>query len=42
LIKKLRSEGLDPDHQQHIKDFDLSHKDSWRTVNPEEWKDGEG
>jgi len=36
LIKKLRSEGLDPTHHQHIKDFDLSHQDSFRTVSKEE------
>lgn len=38
LIDKLRVEGLDPAHRQHIKDFDLSHKDSFRTVTPDEWK----
>lgn len=38
LIEKLRVEGLDPTHRQHIKDFDLSHKDSFRTVTPAEWK----
>lgn len=36
-IKKLRHEGLDPAHQQHIKDFDLSHKDAFRTVKKHEW-----
>lgn len=39
-IHKLRNEGLDPAHKQHIKDFDLSHKDSFRTVTKEEWKVG--
>jgi NitT/TauT family transport system ATP-binding protein len=36
-IKKLRNEGLDPESRRHIKDFDLSHRDSWRTVKDEEW-----
>jgi NitT/TauT family transport system ATP-binding protein len=38
LVKKLREDGLEPDHRRHIRDFDLSHKDSFRTVSPEEWK----
>jgi NitT/TauT family transport system ATP-binding protein len=37
-VKKLREDGLEPDHCRHIRDFDLSHKDSFRTVSPEEWK----
>lgn len=37
-IHKLRNEGLDPAHQQHIRNFDLSHKDSFRTVTQEEMK----
>ncbi len=42
LIRKLRTEGLDPDHLQHIKDFDLSHKDSFRTVTEKEWNNKDG
>jgi len=38
IIQKLRIDGLDPDHRQHIRDFDLSCKDSFRTVSREEWK----
>ncbi len=38
LIKKVRHEGLDPMHRQHIKEFELNHKDSFRTVTKEEWK----
>jgi NitT/TauT family transport system ATP-binding protein len=41
LIRKLRTEGLDPDHRQHIKDFELSHRDAFRTVTKEEWKDND-
>ena len=37
IVKKLREDGLEPDHCRHIRDFDLSHKDSFRTVSPEEW-----
>lgn len=42
LVKKLRSDGLDPDHRQHISQFDLSHVDSFRTVTENEWKDRNG
>jgi NitT/TauT family transport system ATP-binding protein len=38
VMQKLRVDGLDPDHRQHIKDFDLNCKDSFRTVSQEEWK----
>jgi len=38
LILKIREDGLDPEHRQHIKDFDLSHQDAFRTINPEEWQ----
>lgn len=38
LIKKLRADGLDPQHRQHLRDFDLNHKDSFRTVSVQEWK----
>ncbi len=37
LTQKLRIDGLDPDSKRHISDFDLSHKDSYRTVSEEEW-----
>lgn len=38
LMNKLKQEGLDPNLRQHITDFDLSHKDSFRTVTAEEWE----
>lgn len=38
LTNKLKQEGLDPNLRQHITDFDLSHKDSFRTVVKEESK----
>lgn len=38
IMQKLRTDGLDPAHRQHIGDFDLSCKDSFRTVSEEEWK----
>lgn len=38
LMKKLREAGLDPNHKQHIDDFELSHKDSFRTVTEKESK----
>jgi NitT/TauT family transport system ATP-binding protein len=41
LMEKVREEGLNPDHRKHIRDFDLSHKDSFRTVTPDEWKRGD-
>ena len=37
LVQKLRIDGLDPGHKQHIRDFDLSCKDAFRTVSKEEW-----
>jgi NitT/TauT family transport system ATP-binding protein len=41
LMEKVREDGLNPDHRKNIRDFDLSHKDSFRTVTPEEWKRGD-
>ena len=38
LMEKIRTDGLEPDHCQHIKEFDLSHKNSFRTINAEEWR----
>ena len=38
LIKKVRHEGLEQEHRQHLKEFDLNHEDSFRTVTKEEWK----
>lgn len=39
LIRKIRHDGLEPAHRQHIRDFDLSHRDAFRTVTREEWHD---
>jgi len=38
LMAKLRQDGLEPEHSRHISAFDLRHKDSFRTVSPEEWR----
>lgn len=38
LEKQIRRDGLDPNHRQHVKEFDLSHPDSFRTVSVEEWR----
>lgn len=36
LVQQLREEGLDPTRRQHLRDFKLSHPDSWRSVDPAE------
>jgi len=36
LVRKIRKDGLDPEHRQHIKDFDLSHQNAFRTINKNE------
>lgn len=38
LEQQIRLDGLDPNHRQHVKDFDLSHPDSFRTVTTKEWR----
>jgi NitT/TauT family transport system ATP-binding protein len=38
LIEKIRFEGLNPHQKQHMKDFDLSHKDAFRTIDPADWR----
>jgi len=38
LIEAIRLSGLDPTHRQHIKTFDLNHRDAFRTVSAEEWQ----
>ena len=30
LLAQIRRDGLDPSVRQHVDDFDLSHRDSWR------------
>ncbi len=29
LLEQIRRDGLDPDVRQHVRDFDLSHRDAW-------------
>jgi len=36
LIKKIRRDGLESEHFQHIRDFDLSHRDAFQTVHENE------
>ncbi len=38
LLEQIRRDGLDPNHKQHISEFDLSHQDAFRTVKDDEWK----
>ncbi len=38
LLEQVRRDGLDPNHKQHISEFDLSHQDAFRTVHDDEWK----
>ena len=38
LVKKIRKDGLDTSYRQHIKEFDLTHQDAFRTVSDDEWK----
>jgi NitT/TauT family transport system ATP-binding protein len=38
LLEQVRRDGLDPNHRQHMSEFDLSHQDAFRTVNDDEWK----
>ncbi len=38
LLEQVRRDGLDPNHRQHMSEFDLSHQDAFRTVNEDEWK----
>lgn len=37
LIEQIRHQGLDPNHRQHIREFDLTHCDAFRTVTAQEW-----
>ncbi len=38
MVNRIRHEGLNPDFLQHIKDFNLTHRDAFRTVDPKEWQ----
>jgi NitT/TauT family transport system ATP-binding protein len=42
MVDKIRREGLDPEHLQHMRDFDLSHRDAFRTADPSEWRSEPG
>jgi NitT/TauT family transport system ATP-binding protein len=33
LLEQIREEGFNPDHLQHMRDFNLKHPDSFRTLN---------
>ncbi|MBU0680280.1 MAG: ABC transporter ATP-binding protein [Proteobacteria bacterium] len=37
LIQRIRKAGFDPEYQQHAKDFDLSHSDSFRTLREDQY-----
>jgi len=37
-LKMIRDKGFNPEVRQHITEFNLEHKDSWRTLSPEEGK----
>ncbi len=37
LLEHIRRDVLDPKYHQHIRDFDLTHRDAYRTVDPAEW-----
>ena len=36
LIQKIRQDGFDPKHLQHVTEFNLKHADSFQTLTPEE------
>lgn len=36
LLESVRQQGFNPEHLQHVKDFDLSHPESWNTLTQEE------
>ena len=36
LIQKIRQDGFDPKHLQHVTEFNLKHDDSFQTLTPEE------
>lgn len=36
LIQKIRQDGFDPKHLQHVTEFNLRHDDSFQTLTPEE------
>lgn len=38
LLSNIRDHALKPKVRRHVSEFDLTHPDSFRTVNPREWK----
>ena len=38
IEQQVRRDGLDPSNRKHVREFDLSHPDSFRTVSQEEWR----
>lgn len=39
FIQEVRHQGFDPEYRQHVKNFDLTHKDAFRTIRKEEYSD---
>lgn len=37
LLESVRRQGFNPSHLQHVKDFDLSHPESWKTLTDKEY-----
>lgn len=37
FVASIRSEGFDPHTKRHVRDFNLNHTDSFRTVSNQEW-----
>jgi NitT/TauT family transport system ATP-binding protein len=42
LVQSIREDGFNPDHLQHVSEFNLNHPDSFRTLSPGEGRDGDG
>ena len=38
LIQHIRQQGFDPKYRQRVSEFDLSHPDSFQTLDDDEWK----
>jgi len=38
LIAEIQREGLKPEYRRHLRDFDLTHRDAFRTISATEWK----
>jgi NitT/TauT family transport system ATP-binding protein len=40
LVARIRSEGFDPELRRHVREFNLKHPHSFRTLTPEETGEG--